>query len=164
MTDELAYVRGIQDDLFGISRSIREGGDEVVPMAFLLVPDGDKFAVHALPIYAHANTKDEAAALIQSQAVLRGARYVIHTNEAWVSGATDAAGQALAVSFLMAGGTLEDLPGRREVLMSNLMGPGVRRMLTCYINEDGTLGETFDADQAEDPFPTRFGNLAPEAP
>lgn len=162
MINELAYVRGIHDDLFGISRGIREKGDEVAPMAFLLVPDGDKFAIHALPVYLHANTKDEVAALIRSQAAFRGARYVIHTSEAWVAGGMDPTSQATAAALMMAGGSLEDLPGRKEILMSNLHGPGIRRSLTCFINEDGTLGETSDSDMPDPPFPTRFGDLAPE--
>lgn len=164
MPNELDIVRSIHDNLFAISRGIREGGEEVAPMAFLLVPAGDQFTVQALPIYQFVETKDEAADLIRSQAKARGARYVIHTNEAWVAADNSPTAQATAASLMMSGGSLEDLPGRKEIIMSNLLGPGIRRMITCVIHDDGTLGETQAADQPDPPFPTRFGNLAPEAP
>lgn len=154
----------IQDELFDVSQNILRGGSEVAPMAFLLVPKGEELVVHALPIYNFVDTKDEAAALIRREAAVRGARYVIHTSEGYIAGSDSGRDQAAAASILMSGGTLRDLPDHREVLVSNLDGPGVNRLLMCVIQEDGTLGETreVETDPAE-AAGTRFGNLSGQA-
>ena len=164
MPDELAVARTIQDSLFEISRGIREGGQEVQAMAFMLVPNGEAFSVIPFPVYQYARTKAEAADLIQQVAQKTGARFVIHTTEAWMAGSTDGQTQAAAHSLVMMGGTLEDLPGRLEILLSFMDGPGIRRNLLAVIN-DGVLGETQDSENTKPAeVPTLFGNLSGQAP
>lgn len=152
-------ARTIHDHFFQVSRQIRESGEEVLPMAFLLVPEGDQLGIIQIPVGLVAPDKDQAAALLRAAAQAHGARYVVHTAEGWYFEG-DENQMRNATSVLLAGGALEHFPGRVEMLLSTMDGPSIVRILRCAIHEDGTLGPTDIQETDGKDAAGRFVNLS----
>jgi hypothetical protein len=131
----------VQDGLFEIAREIRSE-QEVAPIAFLLVVGG----IVQVPLFQIP--KDQwRDAIVQGIRQTRARAVIVHT-EAYVVEGPQA---ATAVAAKMAGlPSLQDFPGRREILQSNMELPdGTYRTLTATI-EDGKLGPTEATDIPKD--------------
>ena len=125
----------LQDGLFEIARAIREVGEEVAPIAFLILPGGGLVQIHLFTM-----PKDKwRATILDGVRKTRATAIVVHT-EAWVVGGKDA---PAALAAKMAGlGSLEDFPGRVEILQSAMeCRDGTSRTLLADL-EDGKLGLT----------------------
>lgn len=153
--DYHAEARKMQDHFFETSRVIRaEGGEEVAPIGFVVKMDVPP--VVAMVPLAPLPDKDAWAFVLKLAAKQMAADYVLLNCEAWILSNERVGNRAVAegVAANMAGVSLEDVPGRVEVLMSQMDGRGIKRMLTAEIFEDGTLGETkiveASADEYED--------------
>lgn len=123
-----------QDAIFEISRSIRESGEEVLPMAFVLSGDN----VIQMPLHIPKNLwRPAILALIEKTQ----ASAVILTVEAWaVLGKK--IGEAVA-SKLAGLESLEDFPGRVEVLQCQMeCSDGSHRTLRANLSPEGKLGNT----------------------
>lgn len=123
----------LQDGLFEIARGIRRD-QEVAPIAFLVVIGG----IVQVPLFQIPKDLWRAA-IVQAIRETRAMAVILHT-EAYVVEGSQAAS---AVAAKMAGlPSLNEFPGRREILQSNMELPdGTYRTLTATI-ENGTLGPT----------------------
>lgn len=123
----------IQDELFDIARSFRSEGQEVAPIAFCLT---DRGIVHLLLRFPKDQWRSAIVALLQRT----GADAVIVHTEAWVVAGRDA---PTAIAAKMAGfGSLEDFPGRTEILHSLMeCRDGSCRTLVADL-VDGKIGPT----------------------
>lgn len=130
----------LQDGLFDIARSIREEGQEVAPIAFLISPDGV-----LVQVLLFTMPKDKwRPTILDGIKKTRALAVIVHT-EAWVVGGADA---PAALAAKLAGlPSLEVFPGRSEVLQSMLeCKDGTTRTLTAGIS-DGGLGKTQVSDR-----------------
>lgn len=151
----------IAHGLFEQSRAIREGGQEVAPVAFFMVPAGDQLGIHSVGMTGCPD-KDTAAAFMRQHARQVGARYVMHVVEAWAVESGDPATHAAAMSHVLSGGTLADFPGVCEQVYATVDGPDLNYMLRALIREDGSLGPTEGHDAPG--IKGRFTNLSGQVP
>lgn len=159
MTTQREQVLTIYEGLIECARGIRLRGQEVIPMGFLLIREGDSFGIIQMPL-AHLPSKDMAAQAMRMVAAKVGASYAVHITEAWSVGVCDEASYedcVAAAAWINAGNELKDFPGAVEVLTASLDGPDVNRMTTIPIGADGSLGEPRVADG---PAEGRFTNLS----
>lgn len=128
--------------LFEMARGFRTTGEEVAPMAFFFVPQPEGLGAFAVPM-SNAPSKDFAAAFIRQTARESGAEYVYHVTEAW-SLPPDLSNeqQALAISYMQAGGSLSELPFSVEVIFATIDGSDLNAHFSAVINDDGSIGET----------------------
>lgn len=129
----------IHEAVFKIACGIREGGREVLPMAFFLVPFGGQLGVIQAPLTEFDN-KDAVAAAIHFAAEQVGALYVIHICEAWsFIGKGDES--LAAAAWIQAGNSLETFPGSVDIIHASMDGPDVNQAWTIEVKKDGSLGE-----------------------
>jgi hypothetical protein len=125
----------LQNTLFDFARGIREGGQEVAPIAFLVVPNA------LIQVHLMAMPKDQwRAAILDGISQTRARAVILHT-EGWVVGGAQA---PAALAAKMAGlGSLKDFPGRLEILQSAMETvDGSTRTLIASISSEGKLGAT----------------------
>jgi hypothetical protein len=126
--------------IFDCACTIRRGGQEVLPMAFFLVPDGPgSLALIQMPLMME--DKDRAATAIRAAAQKVGAMYVAHVCEAWSVQTQDTDEGTAASAWIQAGNSLETFPGAIDIISVSMDGPGINQSWTVEVKKDGTLGE-----------------------
>lgn len=154
-------VKKMADSLFERARSIREGGDEVSPTIFLFVNTPKETEEPTLLIVSDATSrsKDEHRLAIESMVRQTGAVYVARVDEAWsVRPNGDKDEEVASQAWIKSGRSLENYPGRIEVVHLVIDGPGFSRMYNCTILGERTLGPTEIVDSGN--VTGRFTNLS----
>ena len=111
----------IADQNIQTARGIKEGGNEIAPVYFIITEEGGNI---------------EALAFLQPEAVM-------HIHEAWtvISHGGNHDETIAAQVWVSAGNRLADYPGAGEAIMGNIDGRGINRLYIIPI-KDGKLGET----------------------
>ena len=123
----------VQDTMLQRARTIRSSGEELLPIAFLLSPQG----IHMMPLDFPNELWPDAihSAIAQTQA-----HAIIIQSEAWVVIDDDV---PEAVMAKLQGLDLQEFPGRLERITSMMeTNDGTLRQLHIDILPNGSLGET----------------------
>jgi len=95
-------------------------------------------------------SKDVQAFLVKTALEVLEPDFVIQICEAYTVNEDAPSSEASkAAAFIASGGSLEDYPGREEIVLASLNGATTSRLWKRQINEDGTLGAVIEFDSTE---------------
>lgn len=145
-------VKKTSDALFEQARSIREGGEQICPTIFLFVNTPRPSAEPDLLIVSDVSSrsKEEHRLAIKNMVRGTGAVYVARVDEAWsIRPNGDKDEETASQAWIASGRSLENYPGRVEVIHFTVDGPGLSRMYHCMILGNGKLGPTEVVDSGD---------------
>ena len=141
-------VREVTDDLFEKARAIKIGGDNVRPMLFFFLAGPGKGKPQLVVYQDQYEDKDEHRAHIDTLCAKLHPQFVARVGEAYSLSGKDVAPEnardelVAAQAWMQAGKSLEDFPGRREVIHMSVDGAGFSLQYLAEILPTGGLAPT----------------------